>query len=87
MLGKPALDFLDLAAASAGATLGKDEIWVVGDDRATDIRMGNQVGALTVQVRTGKYADQADRTDLPVPRHVIGSVADLPGLVDDVARC
>ncbi len=54
---------------------------MVGDDRTTDILMANEAGATAVQVRTGKYADQAGSDDLPRPLHTIDSVADLPDLL------
>ncbi|MFI5935914.1 HAD-IIA family hydrolase [Actinoplanes sp. NPDC051494] len=77
LLGKPSPDFLRLAAGDMG---DRDEIWVVGDDRATDIAMAVAAGARSVQVRTGKYADQRSRTDLPTPADVIDSVAELATL-------
>jgi HAD superfamily hydrolase (TIGR01458 family) len=83
VLGKPSQDFLRLAAESAGET-ATDRLWVVGDDRTTDISMANAAGAISVQVRTGKYADQRGNDALARARHVIDSVAELPGLL---ARC
>jgi HAD superfamily hydrolase (TIGR01458 family) len=76
VLGKPSPDFLRLAAHDAPG-----EVWVVGDDRTTDIRMAHEAGATAVQVRTGKYTDQLHLGDLPQPAHVIDSVADLPSLL------
>jgi HAD superfamily hydrolase (TIGR01458 family) len=80
VLGKPSPDFLRLAAAPAGAET-PDRLWVVGDDRTTDILMANRAGATSVQVRTGKYSDQQAAGDLARPTHVIDSVADLPALL------
>ncbi|MFC3986958.1 HAD-IIA family hydrolase [Actinoplanes siamensis] len=76
VLGKPSPDFFRLAAAAPAG-----RVWVVGDDRTTDILMANEAGATSVQVRTGKYADQRAAGDLPRPVHVIDSVADLPALL------
>jgi ribonucleotide monophosphatase NagD (HAD superfamily) len=81
VLGKPSPEFLALALASVPLTFAPDQVWVVGDDRATDIAMGNAAGMVTAQPRTGKYADQAERRDLAVPRHVIDSISALPGLI------
>ncbi|WP_255657173.1 HAD-IIA family hydrolase [Actinoplanes sp. L3-i22] len=75
ILGKPSPDFLRLAAHDAPG-----EVWVVGDDRTTDILMANTAGATSVQVRTGKHADQQNADDLPHPTHTIDSIADLPSL-------
>ncbi|MGX6608128.1 HAD-IIA family hydrolase [Micromonosporaceae bacterium Da 78-11] len=74
VLGKPSPEFLRLAAGPG--ELG--DVWVVGDDRDTDVLMARRDGARSVQVRTGKYAGQsgADLAD-----HTVDSVADLPGLL------
>ncbi|MEU7908129.1 HAD-IIA family hydrolase [Actinoplanes sp. NPDC049118] len=83
VLGKPSQDFLRLAAESAGGTAA-GRLWVVGDDRTTDIVMANAGAAISVQVRTGKYADQLENGALAHAAHVIDSVAELPELL---ARC
>lgn len=79
VVGKPERAFFEVAASSAGASTA--ECVVVGDDATTDIAGGAAVGAQTVQVRTGKYADQraegvADNADA-----TIDSLADLPALL------
>ena len=74
VLGKPSPDFLRLAAGPVALT----DVWVVGDDGGTDILMARRDGAGSVQVRTGKYADQ------PGPdtaTFTIDSVAGLPGVL------
>lgn len=78
VLGKPSQDFLRLAMLAAGFPGRTDQVVIVGDDRATDIRMGVDAGATTVQVRTGKYPDQVNAVELPVPTVVLGSVAEVP---------
>lgn len=79
LLGKPSQDFLRLAAESAGAE--PHDVWIVGDDATTDIAMGIAAGATTVQVRTGKYPDQAlERTTIRAA-YEIDTVALLPELV------
>jgi HAD superfamily hydrolase (TIGR01458 family) len=79
LLGKPSQDFLRLAAESAGAD--PHEVWIVGDDATTDIAMGNAARATTVQVRTGKYPDQAvERTTIRAA-YEIDTIASLPELV------
>jgi ribonucleotide monophosphatase NagD (HAD superfamily) len=79
VLGKPAADFFALAARSAAVPIAG--CLVVGDDASTDIAGGNAAEARTVQVRTGKYADQAGSAGLPIPSATIDSIADLPSLV------
>jgi len=77
--GKPSQEFLRLAAASAGKVAA--DVWVIGDDATTDIAMGNEAGSVTVQVETGKFADQADERLAHPPTHQIASFADLPRLI------
>lgn len=76
VLGKPSSDFFALAAASAGADAAR--CLAVGDDSTTDIAGGKAAGLTTVQVRTGKYADQLADGTLVAADHVLDSVADLP---------
>ena len=81
VLGKPSQEFLAAAIDSVRDRLPVTATWVVGDDRSTDIAMAERAGLRSVQPRTGKHDDQASRGDLPAPQYVIGSVADLPGLL------
>ncbi|BCJ39581.1 hydrolase [Actinoplanes ianthinogenes] len=78
LLGKPSQDFLRLAAGDTPP----DRLWVVGDDRTTDILMADQGGATSVLVRTGKFADQESAAALAEPTHTIDSIADLPELIE-----
>jgi HAD superfamily hydrolase (TIGR01458 family) len=79
VLGKPSTDFFALAAGSLGVSI--QECVVVGDDATTDIAGGLEAGARTVQVRTGKYADQQDEGVTSPADATIDSVADLPALL------
>lgn len=79
VLGKPSVDFFELAARSAG--VGIEDCYVVGDDATTDIAGGRAAGARTVQVRTGKFADQQAQGLTGTADVTIDSVADLPELV------
>jgi HAD superfamily hydrolase (TIGR01458 family) len=79
VVGKPAAEFFARAAESAG--VAPDRCLVVGDDATTDVAGGREVGALTVGVRTGKYADQRRGCALPAPDVLLDSVAELPGLL------
>jgi HAD superfamily hydrolase (TIGR01458 family) len=76
VLGKPARDFFALAAGSLGVPL--EQCLVVGDDATTDISGGRAAGALTAQVRTGKYADQAAEGLTGQAHLTLDSIADLP---------
>lgn len=79
LLGKPSLDFFNLAMASAGGRA--TDTLVVGDDSTTDIAGGRAANLRTVQVRTGKFADQAREENLVAADQVIDSIADLPDLL------
>ncbi len=83
VLGKPAYDFFSLAASDAGVDLS--HCLVVGDDASTDIKGGSDAGAMTVQVRTGKFRDQLDEGVNGGSNFVIDSIADLPRLLSDGA--
>jgi len=81
VLGKPSTDFFRLAARSLGVSVR--ECVVVGDDATTDIAGGRGAGARTVQVRTGKFADQHAEGITGLADATIDSIADLPALLDD----
>ncbi|GIJ26337.1 hydrolase [Micromonospora qiuiae] len=82
VLGKPAEDFFRLAAASLGAQAA--ECVVVGDDATTDVAGGRAAGLRTVQVRTGKYADQSAEGLTGNADHEVDSVAGLPALLREL---
>ena len=79
VVGKPSPEYFQAAASSLGVELSA--CLVIGDDATTDIAGGRAAGAVTVQVRTGKFADQSragagERADV-----TLDSVADLPALL------
>ncbi|MFD6756887.1 HAD hydrolase-like protein [Micromonospora gifhornensis] len=83
VLGKPAADFFRLAATSLGVDAA--ECVVVGDDATTDVAGGAAAGLRTVQVRTGKYADQRAEGLTGNADHEVDSVAELPALLRRLA--
>lgn len=84
VLGKPAPSFFVLAAADA--EVDPALCVVVGDDATTDIRGGAAAGAVTVQVRTGKFADQEAEGLTGAARFTIDSIDDLPALLTGERR-
>lgn len=84
VLGKPSRAFVQLAIDSL-ATRGDTSIWVIGDDRSTDIAMANDAGLRSVLVHTGKYAAQADDTSLPRAEFEASSIASLDELLRELA--
>ena len=84
VLGKPSPEFGELAAASLGLPAGERPagvLWVVGDDATSDVAMGRAIGAITVQLRTGKYTGQATERSIHPATHEINSIAELPALI------
>ncbi|KQT01890.1 HAD-IA family hydrolase [Cellulomonas sp. Leaf395] len=79
VVGKPSVDYFQAAASSLGVDLAA--CVVIGDDATTDIAGGRAAGAVTVQVRTGKFADQSRAGAGEQADVTLDSVADLPGLL------
>ena len=86
-IGKPSP--LGFRAAVDVMNLEPTQVVMVGDDMHNDV-LGAQASALIgVLVRTGKFRDEAlaalQRDEFgPVPDHVIGSIADLPDLLENL---
>ncbi len=86
-VGKPAPAGFQAAAARLG--VDPEEMVMVGDDLHNDVLAAQVVGMTGVLVRTGKFRqDTLDRWAADEfamqPNHVIDSVADLPGLLDEL---
>lgn len=86
VLGKPAPAFFQLAAESMGLGARPAGCLVVGDDATTDVRGGHDAGMRTVQVRTGKWADQRADGLTGHADHEIGDIRELAALVSEVNR-
>ncbi|WP_277347943.1 phosphonatase-like hydrolase [Streptomyces sp. HNM0574] len=81
--GRPYPDMVLAALLRTGAADDVAEIAVAGDT-AYDMRAGRRAGAAVVAgVRTG--AHDADTLHAAGATHVLGSVAELPALLDDLA--
>ena len=79
VVGKPAEAFFRAALDPIG--VDPEHAWMVGDDVENDVRGARRLGMVGVLVRTGKFREEDLRGGVP-PDHVIGSIADLPGLLD-----
>lgn len=86
VVGKPNPLFLSLALRSLDTEVDKDNVWMVGDDRLTDVAAGRAAEVHTVLVRTGKFCNQVDIADAPEPEYVIDSLENLPALIGQRAR-
>ncbi len=83
VVGKPAAAFfragLDIVGGEADRTL------MIGDDLHSDVLAAQQLGCRGVLVRTGKFRHEDLEDPAGSPDHVIDSVADLPGLLDQLS--
>ena len=79
VVGKPSTELLRLALEDLGAEPA--ETIVVGDDATADVGAGHALGARTVLVRTGKFTPEALARAPVKPDLVIGSVAELGGVL------
>ena len=79
LVGKPSPGFFSgaLAALSAAAS----ETAVVGDDLEGDVGGGQSAGLTGILVRTGKFREGDLEKSSVRPDFVVGSLADLPGLL------
>jgi HAD superfamily hydrolase (TIGR01458 family) len=81
LVGKPSPAFFALALADLGLAAGR--VLVVGDDLDADVAGGQQIGAFTSLVRTGKFRPRDLERATRHPDLVLDSIAELP---DRVAR-
>jgi HAD superfamily hydrolase (TIGR01458 family) len=80
VLGKPAGAFFDAALATLG--VAADEAAMVGDDLEADVLGAQAHGVTGVLVRTGKFQPgEEEGVDGHRPKHVVDSIAELPGLL------
>ena len=70
---RPALELLGVPASSAA---------IVGDDIEVDIGGGQACGLAGVLVRTGKFRETEAARSPAVPDAIVGSLADLPDLLE-----
>ena len=68
------------------APITLEQVYIVGDDRDSDIRMGAAAGIKTILVRTGKYALQLNDPELPQADYTIDSIADLPAFLESLEK-
>lgn len=78
--GKPSREFFQLIIDDLN--IYPENIAVVGDDIETDIGAAQVLGMHGILVRTGKYREDFTKSLGIVPKLIIDSVRDLPGLTD-----
>ena len=59
-----------------------EETLVVGDRIASEISIGNRLGATTVRYRNGKYADMEPETDVQKPDYEIKHFKELDAILE-----
>ncbi|MBI4448656.1 NUDIX domain-containing protein [Candidatus Woesearchaeota archaeon] len=62
------------------------DVVVIGDRPNAEIRCGNVLGCTTIQIRHGKYKDQAPADHFEIPTHAIGSLHDAIPIIDKLIR-
>lgn len=82
--GKPTPAFFE--AALARVRSAPEQTVMIGDDIESDVLAAQRVGITGVLVKTGKYLPETHQAASGRPDHVLESVADLPALLDSVAR-
>lgn len=80
VVGKPSAAMFEAGLRTIGVEAGRAAM--VGDDLDADV-LGAQAAGLTgVLVRTGKFSEQALARAEGTPDHVVGSIADVPALLE-----
>ncbi|MCL6590177.1 MAG: TIGR01458 family HAD-type hydrolase [Firmicutes bacterium] len=77
VLGKPSQEFFQIILKEL--KLQPDQIAIIGDDLATDIRGAKDLGAFSVLVKTGKYQDNSGFDPTLQPELIISSIAEISG--------
>jgi HAD superfamily hydrolase (TIGR01458 family) len=77
--GKPAAAFF--AAGLRALELPAERVAMVGDDVENDVLAAQRLGITGVLVRTGKFRDETLAAASAPPDVVVGSIADVPGLL------
>jgi phospholysine phosphohistidine inorganic pyrophosphate phosphatase len=83
VVGKPARGFFDTILADAGVEPGAAAM--VGDDVESDVGGALGAGLAGILVRTGKFREDAVARSGVEPTAILDSVADLPGLLNQLS--
>ena len=81
---KPAREFFDYALRMMA--MGAEDVLFVGNQRNTDIAGGRAYGIRTVWISDDAYRSDDDCEVSVEPTFTIAMLAELPGLVEDVAQ-
>ena len=82
VVGKPSPEIFGAALAVVGVEPAGG--MMVGDDLDADVLPAQSIGMTGVLVRTGKFEGQTPSAAPGRPDHVIDSVAELPGLLEEM---
>ena len=85
VLGKPSTEALNVAMARMGLTgVSPEDIAVVGDDPELEVKMANDMGAMSVSVSTGLYSieDFASQREDQRPDLILDKVSQLLDLME-----
>ena len=81
--GKPSRAFFGAVLAEVGVQA--DEALMIGDDIDADVLGAQASGIHGVLVRTGKFRQETLDRATEQPDHVVGSIAEVPALLDALA--
>jgi HAD superfamily hydrolase (TIGR01458 family) len=76
LIGKPALDFFQIALDDMGLKPG--EVAIIGDDIDADVGGGQQAGLTGILVKTGKYRASYAVLSAIRPNLILNSIINLP---------
>jgi HAD superfamily hydrolase (TIGR01458 family) len=80
LIGKPNRAYFEIALKDIGSR--PSQVAMIGDDIQTDILGAQAIGVRTILVQTGKYVFETQFSQAVQPDWIIGSIADLPELLD-----
>ena len=79
LIGKPSKSFFNMALYALG--VAPKNTCMVGDDLYNDIEPANELGLLSILVKTGKYRKYLVEKSNVLPDLNIDSIADLPSIL------
>lgn len=62
-------------------TVNEEDVLVVGDSIGSEIKVGNQLGFITIRVMTGKFATQVPKDEYEVAKYEVGRIMDVEKII------
>lgn len=64
----------------------KEKYIVIGDKLGEEIRYGNELGMITVQLKKGKYENKVPKEKNEIPQYTINEFSALSGLLNAITK-